>query len=177
CKLAALHRIHIVASIDHINAPLAWDQYKLTRCRWLWNDVTTFAPYTSETSYEGSLLISGAGTGIGARGAALALSGLLHVARSLTSNARGVFRILAEHHLTETEQEEENNEAFSFSELYRICRERFLVNSELTLRAHLTEFVDHKLVNIQKGNDGGEYLSVPLDPTTLKEYLDYDFNQ
>ncbi|XP_002131515.2 uncharacterized protein LOC100182471 [Ciona intestinalis] len=176
CKLADIKRIHIIASIDHINAPLAWDQSKLTRFRWLWHDVTTYASYTAETSYEGSLLLSSAGAGLGARGAALALSGLLHVAKSLTSNARGVFKILIEHQLEEKE-EEENQEAFSFTDLYRICRERFLVNSELTLKAHLTEFVDHKLVNIHKGSDGGEYLSVPLDPTTLKEYLEYDFNQ
>uniref|UniRef100_F6R4H7 Origin recognition complex subunit 2 n=1 Tax=Ciona intestinalis TaxID=7719 RepID=F6R4H7_CIOIN len=176
CKLADIKRIHIIASIDHINAPLAWDQSKLTRFRWLWHDVTTYASYTAETSYEGSLLLSSAGAGLGARGAALALSGLLHVAKSLTSNARGVFKILIEHQLEEKD-EEETQEAFSFTDLYRICRERFLVNSELTLKAHLTEFVDHKLVNIHKGSDGGEYLSVPLDPTTLKEYLEYDFNQ
>lgn len=71
----------------------------LSRFSWLWYDVTTFTPYREETSYEGSLLLSGAGAGLGARGAALALSGLLHVARSLTSNARGVFRILAEHQI------------------------------------------------------------------------------
>nr|CAB3264574.1 origin recognition complex subunit 2-like [Phallusia mammillata] len=176
-QLALCSRIHLVASIDHINAPLIWDQTMLSRFNWLWYDVTTFSPYREETSYEGSLLLSGAGTGLGARGAALALSGLLHVARSLTSNARGVFQILAEHQISlEKEKGDENEDAtyedLSFSELYQKCRERFLVNSELTLRAHLTEFLDHKLVQMRKGADGGEYLSVPLDIGTLKEYLE-----
>jgi len=37
-----------------------------------------------------------------------------------------------------------------FSELYNKCRERFLVNSDLTLRAQLTEFKDHKLIKTKK---------------------------
>ena len=76
------------------------------RFNWLWYDVTTYAPYEAETSYEGSLLLTGAGAGVSARGAALALSGLIHVARSLTSNARGVFRILAEREIEGKESTE-----------------------------------------------------------------------
>lgn len=38
----------------------------------------------------------------------------------------------------------------SFTELYSKCRERFLVNSDLTLRAQLTEFKDHKLIKTKK---------------------------
>lgn len=46
----------------------------------------------------------------GSRGAALALSGLLHVARSLTSNARGVFRILIDYQLEDESEQDENEE-------------------------------------------------------------------
>ena len=38
----------------------------------------------------------------------------------------------------------------SFQELYQKCREAFLVNSDLTLRAQLTEFRDHKLIKSKK---------------------------
>ena len=34
--------------------------------------------------------------------------------------------------------------------MYQKCREAFLVNSELTLRAQLTEFRDHKLIRSKK---------------------------
>jgi len=175
-RLAELPCIHVLATIDHINAPLIWDQTTLSRFQWLWHDVTTYLPYSEETSYEGSLLLSGVGTGFGAHGAALALSGLLNVAKSLTSNARGVFRFLAEHELSQTNSSnsEEVVEDLSFSVLYQKCREKFLVNSELTLRAHLTEFIDHKLVQIKKGADGNEYLSVPLGHNILKEYLEQE---
>ena len=77
----------------------------------------------------------------------------------------------------------------------------FLVNSDLTLRAQLTEFKDHKLIKSKKvylyithqnfknirsssilfrrlffyifsqGSDGVEYLSVALEESTLKQFL------
>nr|XP_039255520.1 origin recognition complex subunit 2-like [Styela clava] len=166
-RLASCPRIHVIATIDHINAPLIWDQSKLCRFKWLWYDVTTYEPYKDETSFEGSLLMLTSGTGIGG---SLALSGLVHVARSLTPNARGIFKLLTEFQIEESKSS--NYIGLSFSDLYQMCREKFLVNSELTLRTQLTEFLDHKLVEIKKGIDGGEYLSIPLDNATLQEYLD-----
>lgn len=38
----------------------------------------------------------------------------------------------------------------AFGDLYRMCREAFLVNSDLTLRTQLTEYRDHKLLNTNK---------------------------
>ena len=38
----------------------------------------------------------------------------------------------------------------SFHALYRSCREQFLVNTDATLRAQLTEFRDHKLIRYKK---------------------------
>ena len=34
----------------------------------------------------------------------------------------------------------------AFPHLFRLCRERFLVGNEQSLRAHLTEFRDHELL-------------------------------
>ena len=63
----------------------------------------------------------------------------------------------------------------SFGDFYRRCRDDFLVNSDLTLRAQLTEFHDHKLVITRKSataGDGVEYLAIPLAKETLKEFLE-----
>ncbi|MBN3295180.1 ORC2 protein, partial [Amia calva] len=90
-QLAAIPNLHLLASIDHINAPLIWDQSKLSQFNWLWYETTTYLPYIEETSYENSLLVQQSG--------ALALSSLTHVMRSLTPNARGIFRLLAEFQL------------------------------------------------------------------------------
>ncbi|XP_076879701.1 origin recognition complex subunit 2 [Brachyhypopomus gauderio] len=161
-QLASIPNMHLLASIDHINAPLVWDHSKMSTFNWLWYETTTFMPYSEETSYENSLLVQQTGT--------LALSSLTHVLRSLTPNARGIFRLLAEFQL-----ENKDNPSYmglSFQDFYQRCREGFLVNSDITLRTQLTEFRDHKLIRTKKGPDGVEYLIIPVDAGTLTDFLD-----
>ncbi|GAB5575877.1 origin recognition complex subunit 2 [Prionailurus iriomotensis] len=141
-QLSSLRNIYLIASIDHLNAPLMWDHAKQSLYNWLWYETTTYSPYTEETSYENSLLVKQSGS--------LPLSSLTHVLRSLTPNARGL----------------------SFQDFYQQCREAFLVNSDLTLRAQLTEFRDHKLIRTKKGTDGVEYLLIPVDNGTLTDFLE-----
>ncbi|NXC28593.1 ORC2 protein, partial [Campylorhamphus procurvoides] len=161
-QLSSLPSVYLIASIDHINAPLMWDQAKLSLYNWLWYETTTFSPYVEETSYENSLLVQQSGS--------LALSSLTHVLRSLTPNARGIFRLLAQYQL-----EKKDNPSYpglSFQDFYQQCREAFLVNSDLTLRAQLTEFRDHKLIRTKRGADGVEYLLIPVDVSTLTDFLE-----
>ncbi|XP_030628751.1 origin recognition complex subunit 2 [Chanos chanos] len=161
-QLASIPNLHLLASIDHINAPLAWDQSKMSLFNWLWYETTSYLPYSEETSYENSLLVQQTG--------ALALSSLTHVLRSLTPNARGIFRLLAEFQL-----ENKDNPSYtglSFQDFYQRCREAFLVNSDITLRTQLTEFRDHKLIRTKKGADGVEYLLIPVDTGTLTDFLE-----
>ncbi|NXP08940.1 ORC2 protein, partial [Thinocorus orbignyianus] len=161
-QLCSLPSIYLIASIDHINAPLMWDQAKLSLYNWLWYETTTFSPYVEETSYENSLLVQQSGS--------LALSSITHVLRSLTLNARGIFRLLAQYQL-----ENKDNPSYpglSFQDFYQQCREAFLVNSDLTLRAQLTEFRDHKLIRTKRGADGVEYLLIPVDDSTLTDFLE-----
>ncbi|XP_048724822.1 origin recognition complex subunit 2 isoform X3 [Caretta caretta] len=139
-----------------------WDQAKQSLYNWLWYETTTFSPYLEETSYENSLLVQQSGS--------LALSSLTHVLQSLTPNARGIFRLLAQYHL-----ENKDNPSYpglSFQDFYQRCREAFLVNSDLTLRAQLTEFRDHKLIRTKRGTDGVEYLLIPVDNGTLTDFLE-----
>ena len=160
-SLFPLQGCHIVASIDHINAPFLWDQNKCFRFRWLWYEAATFMPYESENAYENSLLVQQSG--------ALALSSILHVMHSLTPNGRKVFLLLANYQLDQC-----GNSAFigmSFQQLYQECREAFLVNSDLTLQAQLVEFRDHRLIRARKNYEGIEHLMIPVDKNTLTEFL------
>ena len=61
---------------------------------------------------------------------------------------------------------------FTFFLANRQCRPAFLVNSDLTLRAQLTEYLDHKLIYSKKGADGMDYLIIPLENVTLEEFMD-----
>ncbi|NWV42707.1 ORC2 protein, partial [Grantiella picta] len=161
-QLSSLPSVYLIASIDHINAPLMWDQAKLSLYNWLWYETTTFSPYVEETSYENSLLVQQSGS--------LALSSLMHVLHSLTLNARGIFRLLAQHQLGK--KDNPSYPGLSFQDFYQQCREAFLVNSDLTLRAQLTEFRDHKLIRTKRGADGVEYLLIPVDDSTLTDFLE-----
>nr|Q91628.1 RecName: Full=Origin recognition complex subunit 2; Short=xORC2 [Xenopus laevis]AAA96391.1 XORC2 [Xenopus laevis]prf//2204391A orc-2-related protein [Xenopus laevis] len=163
-QLASIPNLHLLASVDHINAPLMWDQSKQSLYNWLWYETTTFGSYIEETSYENSLLVK--------RSGALALSSLTHVLRSLTPNARGIFRLLAEYQMAN--KDNPSYTGLSFQDFYQQCREAFLVNSDLTLRAQLTEFRDHKLIRTKKGMDGVEYLLIPLDLGTLTDFLEME---
>ncbi|XP_056009143.1 origin recognition complex subunit 2-like isoform X3 [Ostrea edulis] len=160
--LSQIRGFHIVASIDHINAPLIWDHTKCSRYRWLWYDVTTYLPYKDETSYENSLLVQQTGS--------LALSSMSHVMKSLTTNAKQIFLLLAKHQIEN--KDSSTYIGMSLQDLYQRCRESFLVNSDLTLRAQLIEFRDHKLIKSKKGFEGIEYLLIPVDSATLTEFID-----
>ncbi|KAM6268547.1 origin recognition complex subunit 2 [Porphyrio hochstetteri] len=161
-QLSSLPSVYLIASIDHINAPLMWDQAKLSLYNWLWYETTTFSPYVEETSYENSLLVQQSGS--------LALSSLTHVLHSLTPNARGIFRLLAQYQLDN--KDNSSYPGLSFQDFYQQCREAFLVNTDLTLRAQLTEFRDHKLIRTKRGADGVEYLLIPVDDSTLSNFLE-----
>ncbi|KAL1770632.1 origin recognition complex subunit 2 [Sigmodon hispidus] len=161
-QLSSLDNVYLIASIDHLNAPLMWDHAKQSLYNWLWYETTTYSPYLEETSYENSLLVK--------QSASLPLSSLIHVLRSLTPNARGIFRLLMKFQLDN--QDSPSYIGISFQDFYQQCREAFLVNSDLTLRAQLTEFRDHRLIKTKKGTDGVEYLLIPVDNGTLADFLE-----
>lgn len=60
----------------------------------------------------------------------------------------------------------------TFTKLYHECREKFYVSNELTLRAQLTEFIDHKLIKLKTEVDGYETVYVLIDDANLKLFLE-----
>ncbi|BFZ06369.1 hypothetical protein BsWGS_09408 [Bradybaena similaris] len=159
--LSEIEGFHIIASIDHINSVLMWDQNRYFRFRWLWYETPTYLPYEAENGYENSLMVQQSGT--------LALSSTVHVMRSLTPNARQVFLLLARYQMEEGDSP--HYTGMAFQNLYHKCREAFLVNSDLTLQAQLVEFKDHRLIRSKKNYEGVEHLVIPLDRATLKAFL------
>lgn len=162
-QLACAPHIHIVGSVDHINASLLWDQEQLKTLRLIWINATTLEPYVLESSLE-PLRNSTSTT----------LSSLQHVFCSLTPNARRIFLLIARYQLDH--KDTPGYTGLSFQECYQRCREAFLVNSDLTLRTQLTEFLDHMLLKIKKGHDGAENLTIPLDDGTLQLFTEKQEN-
>ncbi|KAL9871717.1 origin recognition complex subunit 2 isoform 1-T11 [Glossina fuscipes fuscipes] len=161
-RLAKVANIHLIASIDHINTSLLWDNTKLSNFNFTWWDCTTMLPYTDETAYENSLLVQYTGE--------LALSSLRSVFLSLTANSKKVYMIIVKHQLKN--QPTANYQGMPFKDLYWSCRESFLVSSDLVLRAQLTEFLDHKLVKSKRSVDGTEQLIIPIDSSLLHQFMD-----
>ncbi|XP_028178107.1 origin recognition complex subunit 2 [Ostrinia furnacalis] len=161
-SLSQIKNIHTIATIDHINAPLLWDHSKLSKFKFTWWDVTTFLPYTEETSFENSIMTQ--------RSGALQLSSLRSVYQSLTTNAKGIFNIIIKYQLEN--QKLSHYQGLPFKDLYSKCREQFLVSSDLALRAQLTEFLDHKLVRMKRSCDGSENLAIPIENTLLQQFLE-----
>ncbi|KAJ8866725.1 hypothetical protein PR048_032586 [Dryococelus australis] len=161
-RLAAVRNIYLLASVDHINAPLIWDQRKLSAFNFRWWDATTLLPYMAETSFETSLL--------GQQTGSLALSSLRNVFRSLTNNAKEIFLLVVKHQLTN--KSNASYTGFAFRDLYRACREDLLVSSDLALRAQLSEFLDHHLVKSRRGIDGTEILTIPIGNNILQQFIE-----
>jgi len=153
-------KVHLVCSIDHINAPLIWDQFKLARFNFIWFDSTTFLPYREEAAGE-SVMVKASG--------GLQLASISHVLAAVTPNARKIFQILSKYQIENTDTQ---YQGIAFMELYSRCRVEFLVTSDLELKAQLTEFRDHKIVKSKRGGDGAEYLKIPIDKTTLASFLE-----
>ncbi|KAG6444219.1 hypothetical protein O3G_MSEX003265 [Manduca sexta] len=95
-SISQIKNVHTIATIDHINAPLLWDHSKLSKFNFTWWDVTTFLPYSEETSYENSIMTH--------RSGALQLSSLRSVYQSLTANAKGIFNIIIQYQLENVKQ-------------------------------------------------------------------------
>ncbi|ESO03670.1 hypothetical protein HELRODRAFT_99952 [Helobdella robusta] len=165
--LCTIKGIHIIATIDHINAPLLWDHNKMSQLNWVWFDCTTFETYSMETSYENSILVQQSGV--------LVLSSLTHVMKSLTPNARGIFILISKYQLEA--KSEHGYQGIAFPDLYLKCREAFLVNSEPTLRTQLVEFKDHKLIKTKKGLDGVECIVIAVEDNTLATFVEQQDQQ
>lgn len=90
-RLAKIKNLHLIASIDHINAPLMWDQTCMDNFNFIWYDCTTMIPYKNETAFENSVFFQSSGE--------LDLAAMNNVFRSLTTNARGIYMILVKNQL------------------------------------------------------------------------------
>ena len=179
--LASIPEIWLVASCDHINAPVMWDAAKLALYNFLWHDLTTYDSYAVETSFEDPLSLGKIRTAAGNKGVKYVLS-------SLTLKARGLYRVLICHqietmiselHGTGNIEDQRNTPGsvqfgIEFKLLYQKCVEEFLVSNELNFRTMLTEFLDHKMAVLTKDSSGTEIVYVPYTKETIENILEQD---
>ncbi|KAF8229760.1 origin recognition complex subunit 2 [Tricholoma matsutake] len=199
--LALNPRIHIVASIDHINAPLLWSSSEVSARKqevpmsrsvhprgfaWLWHDLTTLASYDFELAYADRSSISGAHGG-GARrknnlsaqnAAAMTETAALHILASVTQKAQKLFVLMGTKQLEsigeagDTTSSDLQQFAIGYDFLFTTARDNFIASNDTALRSLLGEFRDHSLVVAGQATSGGvEVLWIPLRKERLANVL------
>ncbi|RPB26865.1 ORC2-domain-containing protein [Terfezia boudieri ATCC MYA-4762] len=172
-RLASHPRVSLVASTDHIKAPLLWDSAKVSQFNFLWHDATTFQPYSSaEASVEELLYMGGSGRAGGTKG-------VKYVLASLPQNAKELYRILVSHQLQAMEEDGaggagEVGEMYGveYKVLYQMGVEEFICSNDMAFRTLLKEFQDHQMVTSKKDVQGTEVLWAPFRKEELESVLE-----
>lgn len=159
-SIASNKFVHIIASVDHINSSLLWDNAEYLSFKWVHFEANTLKEYTDEIMFENSLMLN--------QSTNVQLSSIIHILKSLTQNAKNIFLIMVQAVL----DKDNVKKNMTFTKLYHECREKFYVSNELTLRAQLTEFIDHKLIKLKTESDGYETIYLLIDEKNLKIYLE-----
>ena len=149
--LAALNASHsyLVASADHVNAPLLWNATTWRAANFCSEDATTFAPYDREAGrWDPFERTSNAKS----QQKLLDTSGLVYVLQSLTPRHVELLRLLAT-------AQQESNEGMLFKTLQSQCRYKMIAHTEDQVHSYLVELTDHGLCR-KEVRSGSTYVAV-----------------
>jgi len=196
--LAHNAHIHLIASIDHINAPLLWSSSEIFSRKpdktevndaihshgfaWLWHDLTTLTPYDFELAFADRTSLSGAHYGGAKRKPDMSSQNAItmnetaasHILASVTQKAQKLFALLGNKQLEAADGADGNSQqvGLAYDVLFSAARDNFIATNDTALRSLLTEFRDHNLiVSSQAGMGGGEVLWIPMRKERLASVL------
>jgi len=185
-SLAAHKCIHMVASIDHINAALLFDSLKSSRYNFVWHNCTTFTPYRTELSFDSQTFIAGSTSATSSVGG---LQGIKAVLNNLTPNARWLYLSLLQHQVPLHDEESASHlvggpdQGISFPQLRQLCMKTVLpLANPMALKGVLAEFFDHGLLErndgrgagaARKGRGGGDIMWAPFDKNLIKQVIEF----
>lgn len=171
-RLVESPQISLLATVDHVNAPLLWSEELCARYNFVWHHTPTFTPYTVETSYMDILNLgqSRASVGVGAVKTVLA---------SLTANAQGLYKLLTMYQyerMVESGIDDPNtmsvaSNGIEMSEFFTLCVQKFVVSSEVNFRIMISEFKEHKMIEIVRAKSGDEVVFVPYSFDDIEQMI------
>jgi origin recognition complex subunit 2 len=158
-RICSLKNVHLIASIDKVNAGIMFDNKTLGDYNFIWMNCTNYEKYIIETKFLEPLVLKNTKS-------VNALSALRSFFRSLTENAKRILMILIRDCIKN--KTNKKYEGVKFSTLYDWCRKEFLVSSDLALRSQLVEFVDHEIIKWKHDID---ILQFSVDVDILIEFF------
>lgn len=171
-SLARVRQIALVASTDHVYAPLLWDHVRAQNFNFIFHDITNYQGYAVESSFSDIMQLGKSSGTTGAEGAR-------YVLESLTSNSKRMYKLLIETQLANMESQgkdsanKRGSHAFGieFKQFYHLCAAEFIASNEVSLRSMLSEFIEHKMAAMSKDRSGAETLYVPYVYSEMQTLL------
>ncbi|KAF8801501.1 origin recognition complex subunit 2 [Phlegmacium glaucopus] len=183
--LAHNPRIHIIASIDHLNAPLLWSSSEIFSRKpdqpesntipsrgfsWLWHDLTTLVAYDFELAFADRSSLSGAHIGGAHRktdalaaqlSTAMSETAAFHILASVNIKSKKLFALLGNKQLEAMENGDDGSSnglqqfGMAYNLLFSLARDNFLATNESAFRSLQVEFKDHGLFLSTPSSGGG----------------------
>lgn len=174
--LSLIRQVAIIASADHIYAPILWDNFKAQNFNFIFHDITNYEPLAVESSFKDVMKMSKNDAASGAEGARFVL-------QSLTVNSKRMYKLLVETQLSNMENNSGSGKVagkkrglpglgIEFKQLLHLCAADFIATNELSLRSMLTEFIEHKMAVLSRNPGGTEHVWVPYNYSEMKKLLD-----
>lgn len=177
CYLALIRQVAVVASVDHIYAPILWDNFKAQNYNFVFHDVSNYEPLAVESSFKDVMKMNRNNTASGAEGAKFVLE-------SLTHNTKRMYKVLLETQISNMNSHASNTKGqvpptkrgspavgVELKQLLHLCSAEFVASNEISLRSMLTEFVEHKMAAISKNPAGTEHVWIPYNYTEMNKLL------
>ncbi|KAL7945606.1 origin recognition complex subunit 2 domain-containing protein [Trichoderma barbatum] len=167
-QLAAHPQINLVGSADTPDFPLLWDIGVRSGFNFVFHDCTTFSPFMAELDVVDDVheLLGRQSQRVNGR------EGVAFVLKSLTENAKNLFRLLVGEVLIAMEDEGDDGVGLEYRMVYNKAVEEFICSSEMAFRTLLKEFHDHQMLISRKDNLGTELLSLPFRKEDLEAILE-----
>ncbi|KAK2761173.1 Origin recognition complex subunit 2 [Arachnomyces sp. PD_36] len=175
-RLAALPAINLLVTADTPNFPLMWDVSLRDQFNFVFHDCTTYAAFETELDVVDDVikLLGRKGRRVNGK------EGVGFVLRSLTANARNLYRILLTEVLSNIGDQGADDaaraggtvkESVEYRNLYQKAVEEFICPSEPTFRILMKEFHDHEMITTRVDASGTEYLGIPLGREDMEAIL------
>ena len=178
-------RIHVIASIDHLNAPLLWSSSEIFSRKpdqirfdavpsrgfsWLWHDLTTLATYDFELAFADRSSLSGAHVNAARRktdalaaqhSTAMSETAAFHILASVNIKSKKLFVLLGNKQLEAMENGDNGPSddlqqfGMAYNLLFSLARDNFLATNESAFRTLQVEFKDHGLFLSTPSSGGG----------------------